>query len=159
MNVDPDAPWWINSVLIIVLAAIPIVKSLQTANRSTRAAETSVETAEVTQQQLRRVLHNVENSHQIGLRDDLDEKVSALAEQMQTVSTQVSVLHGDVGNVHEELRGTRSEITGVHEALRGVRQEDLLTASRLSALEAAALVRVAAAGIMPGPGLSAPPTQ
>lgn len=156
MTVDPDAPWWINTVLIIVLAAIPIVKSLQTANRSTRAAESSVETAEHTQEQLRRVLHNVENSHNIGLRDDLDEKVSALTEQMQTVSAQVSVLHSDVGSVHEELRGTRNDVTGVHEALRGAREADLLTSQRLTALEAANMVRVVAAEIMPGPGLSAP---
>lgn len=158
MTIDPDAPWWVNTLLIIVAVAIPTTMSLRTARRSTAAAETSAATTEQTQEQLSRVLHNVENSHNIGLRDDLDEKVCALAQQMTDVATQVGALHADVGSVHEELRGTRDDVTGVHEALRGARQADLLTAQRLTALEAANMVRTVAAEIMPGPGLSVPTT-
>lgn len=158
MTVDPDAPWWVNNLIIVVLASIPIVLALRTAGRSTRAAEGSQEQATATQEQLNRVLHNVENSHQIGLRDDLDNKVTALATQMAAVGVQVGALSTDVGLVHTELRSTREDVSGVHAELREVRADERLIRQRVNALETGAEVSRGSVEIMPSQALFPAPT-
>lgn len=146
MVIVPDAPWWANIALLLFIASVPIILALKAARDSravaveTRdvAATVASQAAEVsgrTSSQLDRVLHNVENSHRIGLRDDLDRQVQRLAESIDTVGVQVAVLHDDVSNVGVELRHARTSISDVHQELRDVRADARVITARVGALE------------------------
>lgn len=86
--VDPDAPWWINTVLLLVALTLTSGSSAWVAIRGTRkrvtetAAQVSSTAADVAV-----VKEEVKNSHQSVLRHDLDraieraETAAGLAEQ------------------------------------------------------------------------------
>ena len=58
MQIDPDAPWWINAILtVLILAVIPALTWL--GNRSTR-------------QDVKEIKAQTNNSHETNLREDVD---------------------------------------------------------------------------------------
>lgn len=157
MTLVPDAPWWANSLLFVFIASVPIIMSLRSSKESravaveTRAvaeqvATTATEQAATTQEQLGRVLHNVENSHTVGLRDDLDRKVQQLAESLETVGIQVTVLHDDVGHLH-------TSVNSMHTKLQEVHVEEARNSERLSSLERGTTVAAVVSALQVDPSL------
>ena len=58
MQIDPDAPWWINAILtVLILAVIPALTWL--GNRSTR-------------RDVKAIKEQTNNSHETNLREDVD---------------------------------------------------------------------------------------
>lgn len=59
MQIDPDAPWWVNAALtVVVLAVIPAL-TLWIGNRSTR-------------RDVKAIKEQTNNSHETNLREDVD---------------------------------------------------------------------------------------
>lgn len=128
MTVIPEAPWWANMLLVIIVAMIAILPALKASRTAKVVAERAHHTSARTEGQLERVLHNVENSHNIGLRDDLDQKIDRAVESVETVGLMVTVLHDDVKNLH-------TSVDGVHHELRNVQESERSISQRLLALE------------------------
>ncbi len=86
--VDPDAPWWINTLVLLVALALTSGSSAWVAIRGTRkrVAETAAKVT-TTAADVAVVKEEVKNSHQSVLRHDLDraieraETAAGLAEQ------------------------------------------------------------------------------
>lgn len=86
--VDPDAPWWINTLVLLVALALTSGSSAWVAIRGTRkrVAETAAQVSS-TAADVAVVKEEVKNSHQSVLRHDLDraieraETAAGLAEQ------------------------------------------------------------------------------
>ena len=92
--IDPDAPWWVNALLI--LAALLIVSALPAwlTYRATRDKLASVaqDTADVKEQ--------VKNTHSTNLRNDLD----ALRSDVQTQAEAIHRVERHVEDVAESVR-------------------------------------------------------
>lgn len=128
MTLVPDAPWWANVLLVLTLTIIPSVFAVKARHEAKRSADTAEASQVATANQLGRVLHNVENSHEHGLRDDLDDKFA------QVVSV-VEALRDDVGGMHGELRDARSDVDHVRRDIRGIRQDARTDRRRISVVE------------------------
>jgi predicted nucleic acid-binding Zn-ribbon protein len=113
----PDAPWWANFMLILtVVAVVPTVTALAAKRQAKRATVVTEEAHAETSEKMDRVLHNVENSHSRGLRDDLDDKIG-------NVVNAIEGLRRDLGGVHSELRDARDDIGHVRRDVDGIRTE------------------------------------
>lgn len=128
MNIDPDAPWIANLFVLFLVAIVPSVFAI----RAKREAKKSIDTAEAahvdTTEKLGRVLHNVENSHNKGLRDDLDDKVTELSNLLNTMVNTIS-------DVASDIRGARRDIGNLHSDITFVRSDIRRNRSRLNNLD------------------------
>lgn len=107
MPIDPDAPWWVNiAVLVIILAIVPAVTTWLT-QRGTRrhVAET--------QQSVRIIREQVQNTHTVNLRDDLDDKIGGLDRKIGQLADAQQAARQDVGGLHSEVRALRQDVAGV----------------------------------------------
>lgn len=99
-QIDPDAPWWANIVvLLVVLAVVPALTTWAT-QRGTRRRVTE------TQESVGRVLDQVANTHTTNLRDDLDEKIAGVVASQEA-------MRKDIGGLHSEMRDARRDIAGI----------------------------------------------
>jgi hypothetical protein len=126
--IDPDAPWWANLLLLAFVALVPTVFALRAKHAATKAADVAETTHAESVDKLDRVLHNVENSHQTGLRDDIDEKLGALARL-------VNLVRDDVGGLHSEVRDARIDIGRVQHDVTVVRGEARRDRRRIGGVE------------------------
>lgn len=68
---------------------------------------------------LEKVRHQVENSHETNLRDDLDR----IERTVDAVAVTVRHLAESVATVHDEVTTVRDDQGGLHRALAGVRRD------------------------------------
>jgi predicted nucleic acid-binding Zn-ribbon protein len=127
----PDAPWWASyafGVVLALIAAVPTVMATRAKREARRAAVVTEEAHAETQAQLGRVLHNVENSHRIGLRDDLDQKVGGIIDVLEA-------LRSEVGGLHSDHRDTQKQIAHINKNIEGIRTEARRDRRRIGTVE------------------------
>ncbi len=94
--IDPDAPWGVNLVVLIIILAIVPAFTSWVANRGTKA-------------KLAKIEHEVIPNSGSSLADAINRTEAA-----QLVMTeQVAGLREDVGGIHSELRDVRQDIAGI----------------------------------------------
>jgi chromosome segregation ATPase len=108
--IDPDAPWWANVLLVlVVLAAVPAATTWLT-NRPTRRTlhQVAADAKEARDQ--------VANTHDTNMRDDLDGVGVGLAEIRHAVGRLADAqqaVREDIGGLHSEVRDQRLDIAGI----------------------------------------------
>jgi hypothetical protein len=114
-TIDPDAPWWANlGVLVIVLAVVPAVTTWVTGrNARKRATDTQADVAVIREE--------VKNTHSSNLRGDLDKLRDA-----------IDGVRDDLGGLHSEVRDTRRDIGGIR---TDARQDRRILAEQREALD------------------------
>lgn len=58
--------------------------------------------------------HQVQNSHEVNLRDDLDEKFKGLADLVKGLADDVSGVKDDIGGVKKDVGGIKEDIRIIH---------------------------------------------
>lgn len=107
MSIDPDAPWIVNVLLILVLALITWLSNRGT-KRELRGVAADARTA----------AEQTANTHTTNLRDDLDEKVARIERGLGTLADAQEATREDIGGLHSEVRDTRKDITGLRDDAR-----------------------------------------
>lgn len=114
MPIDPDAPWWVNvGALIIILAIVPAVTTWLTQRGTRRRVVETQERVAQTSETVGIIREQVQNTHSVNLRDDLDEKIGTLSRQVSVVIDAQQAAREDVGGLHSEVRALRQDIAGV----------------------------------------------
>lgn len=107
MTFDPDAPWIVNAVLILlVLGGVPAL-STWLANRGTKRELRSVAA------DARTAAEQTANTHDTNLRDDLDQKVARIERGLGSLADSQQATRDDVGGLHSEVRALRGDVNGV----------------------------------------------
>jgi septal ring factor EnvC (AmiA/AmiB activator) len=126
LQIDPDAPWWANlTVLILVLAVVPALSTWVTGRGAKKKVAATQADVATTQVDVAAIREQVENTHTSNLRDDIDNKISSVIEAVEQV-------RDDVGGLHSEVRDTRDDITGIR---TDARRDRRLLAEQRQALD------------------------
>lgn len=117
LGLDPDTPWIVNAVLLIIVAAVVPALTTWITQRGTRrhVAET--------QESVQVIREQVQNTHSVNLRDDLDEKVGGLDRKIGQLADAQQAAREDVGGLHSEMRAMRLDIAGVRTDARQDRRD------------------------------------
>lgn len=117
VTIDPDAPWWVNvAFLIIVLAVVPAVTTWITQRGTRRHVAETQESVGIIREQ-------VQNTHEMNLRDDLDEKIGGLDRKIGQLADAQQAAREDVGGLHSEVRALRLDVAGVRTDARQDRRD------------------------------------
>ncbi len=108
-----DIPWYGWLVLGLFLAAAVVFLAYRELNLG---------------KSMNAVKHQVQNTHDINLRDDLDEKFKGMLAAVNAVKS-------DVGEVRAEVRGTQSDIRGMRRDIGRISDEQVRVRERLDDVE------------------------
>lgn len=114
--IDPDAPWWANlAMLVVVLAGVPALTAWIAGRKGRHTLREVAEDARRTRDQL-------ENEHAAAahpnLRDDLDAKVAGIRQSIGLLADAQEAVRGDVVGLRSEMHDIRRDLTDLRAETR-----------------------------------------
>ena len=132
MTPPPEGtPWWVWLLAIVAVQAAGLVATLITRRDTKSELKDAKAAAALATHMSAQTLDQVQNTHTVNLRADLDEKFDGLRAEFAGIRTDLGAVREDIGGLHSETRSLRDDMGGLRADSRRDRTQVAATRASL----------------------------
>jgi hypothetical protein len=126
--IDPDAPWWANLLVLLLVAAIPAVVAWRGSHRTGRKLDAVAVDAAATRSDAAATRSQTENEHADSEIPNLRDELTATRKGFEEFRDGI---REDIGGLRSEVRDLRRDVAGIRTDARRDRRELTAVTDRL----------------------------